>query len=60
MLFARALFSRPDVLCLDELTQQLLERLDLPGVHCLPLAAVEDEAQCLRNGKGLEDPKPLS
>lgn len=32
------------VLCLDELAQQLLERLALPGVHCLPLAEVEDEA----------------
>ncbi len=33
-----------DVLCMDQLTRDLLERLRLPDVACLSLAEVEDEA----------------
>ena len=32
------------VLCMDEQTQHILERLDLPFVSCIPLSEVEDEA----------------
>src|SRR4051812_37297404 len=31
------------VLCMDELTRSVLERLDLPFVTCISLADVEDE-----------------
>ena len=31
------------VLCMDQLTQHILEQLDMPFVHCIPLAQVEDE-----------------
>ncbi len=32
------------VLCMDEQTRHILERLELPFVHCIRLADVEDEA----------------
>lgn len=32
------------VLCMDEQTQQILERLDLPFVTCIPLRDIEDDA----------------
>lgn len=34
--------ARVYVLCMDEQTQWLLERLELPHITCLPLAALED------------------
>lgn len=36
--------ARVFVLCMDEQTQQILERLDLSFVTCIPLRNIEDEA----------------
>lgn len=32
------------VLCMDDQTQHILERLDLPFIHCIALREIEDEA----------------